>query len=758
MIIHYLKIAFRNLWKYRTHSLISVLCLAVGITFYTVMSLFVSRFTGYRDLPEVERRVILMGPRSFFSLDNIDYLHSLHIAEMDSLIVVSFSQIDIEAICFDNHQRELPYMAKFRLANEHYFPAYGLKVIAGNARMLNENEVVIHEKFARRAFGDENPIGFSIGVNRGKEGELRTYRIVGIVSGKVYSEEVCTDIYFPLSYLPKAAFSVETTIKKGISIQAFKERMNQVNLESGNEDSRIWIYSYEDRYKKVMWIELGGLLIGSLILLSGIINFLKFIIQMFYNRQRELAIRKCVGSGMTGLFFLLFAECFCMMTVALFLSMCISELVYTFVSQYMVKDMTAWIELTDVYWIQFKVYWVVLVICLLVCLYPVWRIRHASIINMVMVGTRRHVFRNVMIGVQMATSLFFVGSTAIIALVIDETTLHPVSYISEKEKEHILELEINSMRLGTYLDAILSDVKALPEVEACIQTMFGIGFGSIEQYFNNQQSYHVRIQVGNPDYFRFFKIPMTGKEVEPFSGNYIYVSKKFSEQLVKDSVQGVVKVDNVEYQVAGVYEHLHGETKGVVQSYIGTAFKTNMKKLEGGYVYFRIGSHADTRIMKEKIIAIIRKYVPETLPLEIRRLADEEKSNQSTIMMMSYGIFILAFVSLLVVALSIYSAISMDTVSRQKEVAIRKINGATPRVIAWLFGRIYVLTYLIVFAIVFPLGKQVAIIAFNEFNAPYRWDWVIVIFFGMALLIFMVTAFKIWQIMHINPASIIKKE
>ena len=756
MILHYLKVALCNLLKYRTHSLISVLCLAVGITFYTVMSLFINRYTGYRDLPDVERRIFLRMSRPFLTLDNIDYLHSLQIKEMDSLIVCSFSQIDIEAICIDQHQRELPYMAKFLLANERYFPANGLKVIAGNTRLLNENEVVIHEKFARRAFGDENPIGLSIGVNRGKEGKLRTYRIAGVVSGKIYYEEECTDIYFPLSYRPKAALNVETTIKKGISIQAFKERMNQVYMEPGNEDSRIQISSYDDVYKRVMWIELGGLLIGSLILLSGIINFLKFIIQMFYNRQRELAIRKCVGSGMTGLFFLLFAECFCMMTVALFLSMCISEITYTFASIYMVEEITSWFSLTDVYLIQFKVYLVVLLICMLICLYPVWRIRRTSIIQMVMVGTRRHVFRNVMIGIQLAISLFFVGSMCIIALVIDETTLHPISYLSEKEKEHTLEMKINSVRLGTNLDAILSDVKALPEVEASIQTMFGIGFGSIEQYFNNQQSYHVRVQVGNPDYFRFFKIPMMGKEVEPSSGNYIYVSKEFNEQLMKDSIQGVVKVDNVEYQIAGVYEHLHGETEGVVQAYIGTAFKTNITT--PGYVYFRISPHADADVIRKKIMTIIRKYVPDTLPLEIRHLTDEEKSYQNTVIMMYYGILILAFISLLVVTLSVYSAISMDTMSRQKEVAIRKINGATPKIIAWLFGRIYILTYLIVFAIILPLGKQIAIIAFDEFDAPYRWDWVIIIFFGMALLIFLVTAFKIWRIMHINPASIIKKE
>ena len=35
MILHYLKIALRNLLKYRTQSVISVLGLAVGLAFFT---------------------------------------------------------------------------------------------------------------------------------------------------------------------------------------------------------------------------------------------------------------------------------------------------------------------------------------------------------------------------------------------------------------------------------------------------------------------------------------------------------------------------------------------------------------------------------------------------------------------------------------------------------------------------------------------------------------------------------------------------
>ena len=67
------------------------------------------------------------------------------------------------------------------------------------------------------------------------------------------------------------------------------------------------------------------LFISSLILLSGLINFLKFTFQMFYARQRELALRKCVGSDSKGIFWLLFSEVFIMLTIAWFLSLIMGE-------------------------------------------------------------------------------------------------------------------------------------------------------------------------------------------------------------------------------------------------------------------------------------------------------------------------------------------------------------------------------------------------------------------------------------------------
>jgi hypothetical protein len=43
-------------------------------------------------------------------------------------------------------------------------------------------------------------------------------------------------------------------------------------------------------------------------------------------------------------------------------------------------------------------------------------------------------------------------------------------------------------------------------------------------------------------------------------------------------------------------------------------------------------------------------------------------------------------------------------------------------------------------------------------DVAYQWDWGIGLFFGFSLLLFIVTAEKIWEVMNLNPASIIKKE
>ena len=756
MILHYLKVALRNLLKYRTHSLISVLCLAVGITFFTVMSMYVSRVGFYRDQPNYERRVHIKKKVGWMSVKDWEQLQHIPIPELDSLAAISYYSSGTEIGAIDRNGREMPYDITYKMANHRAFADFGMKRVNGDIRMLHKDEVVISRDFAQKVFGQEDPLGMTLHWTPRRDGEIEFYRIVGVVDGffPINGDLTKPDVYFSLfAFEEGTSLYIESVLKPGMDIHRLNERLGQVQMDAADEKSTLEAFFTLSRYEGNIWIEAIGYFIAALVLISGMVNFLKFVIQMFYNRQRELAIRKCVGSGTAGTFCLLFAECFCMMTVAMFLSMCFSELTYTFLIYYVPEQVSNFINLPDIYVTSLKVYLVVLAVCMLIILWPVWRLRRTSIIHMVMIGTRRHVFRNVMIGIQMAISLFFLGATCVVWMMLNEYR-GGVSYLSDDEVEHTIQMNVSNARLAKHIDEVLADIRSLPEVEKQTTLMHGAETQWMDDYPGPGGGLMLR-QSGSATYFDFFNIPLEGKLMDDEEGHnrWAYVSRELHERMMKDSIVSI-RLDNMDYQIAGVYDQLHKE--GGDKRLVGSVFLCNKYK---GTCYFRVSPHADVKATMKKIKGICRKYVPETLPVDVRLFTDKRNTSEGMQDTIYYGILIMAFISVLVVALSIYSAISMDTVSRQKEVAIRKINGATPKIIGWMFGRTYIITFLVVFILLFLLTRPLLIVMMGaKFDIAYRFDWPLLIGLGMALIIFLVTAFKIWQIMHINPATIIKKE
>ncbi|WP_317133399.1 ABC transporter permease [Bacteroides cellulosilyticus] len=152
-----------------------------------------------------------------------------------------------------------------------------------------------------------------------------------------------------------------------------------------------------------------------------------------------------------------------------------------------------------------------------------------------------------------------------------------------------------------------------------------------------------------------------------------------------------------------------------------------------------------------------RTFIP-LREVEIKKLPDDKQDFMRSIQMMQGAMMILAIVSILLVVLSIYSAISMDTISRQKEMAIRKINGATPTTIATVFGKAYLTIFLLAFAVAYPLLRLAMMAIIDNMKVVSEWWWGVVLFFSVAFMIFLTTAYKIYRIMHINPAEIIKNE
>jgi ABC-type antimicrobial peptide transport system permease subunit len=322
-----------------------------------------------------------------------------------------------------------------------------------------------------------------------------------------------------------------------------------------------------------------------------------------------------------------------------------------------------------------------------------------------------------------------------------------------EEQERVVLLEINNSYLRKNKEAIVSELKRLTGISESLM---------VERVRQEQlqdttgMNFYVNMVYADVNYAEFFHISTQGESLSADNDQTVFISPQLQKFLNNNGMNdGNLTIGNQSYPIEGslpgTYQYDSHTTSG---REVGTAWKVSH---EGNMYYFRIAPQADIAQTIQQMNNVIHKYAPSTLPSSLHQLTDEKFNRLAHIETMGFLATVLAFISILLVVFSIYSAISLDTQNRQKEMAIRKINGATPKDIAILFGKSYALIFVLSYLFVYPLGRYLLTQVFYV-DAGSNWDWPIIVLVVMATLIVSVTAHKIREIMHINPALILKKE
>ena len=132
---------------------------------------------------------------------------------------------------------------------------------------------------------------------------------------------------------------------------------------------------------------------------------------------------------------------------------------------------------------------------------------------------------------------------------------------------------------------------------------------------------------------------------------------------------------------------------------------------------------------------------------------------------MQRGAWILSAICFVICFMGIWSSISLDTRSRQKEVAVRKVHGAKRKDVVLLFGRLYLWLIGVVSVLSIPMMIQ--------FNALLQ-EWgrqmdvpselispvmpIVTSIVVVSLVIAVVVGIHIRKVMKLQPADIIAKE
>ncbi|MDE6648667.1 MAG: ABC transporter permease [Muribaculaceae bacterium] len=129
------------------------------------------------------------------------------------------------------------------------------------------------------------------------------------------------------------------------------------------------------------------------------------------------------------------------------------------------------------------------------------------------------------------------------------------------------------------------------------------------------------------------------------------------------------------------------------------------------------------------------------------------------------GGWILGIVSLIICVMSIFSTISLDTRSRRKEVAIRKVNGAKGKNIYFMFGKLYLILIAMSSIFVVPVSmlfnRWIMLIVKDMSHDSALSLSVMPIILGIAvviLLIIIIIVYQIHKVVIVDPSKIIAKE
>ena len=164
MITYYLKVAFRNLWKYKTQHLIAlagvgVALLCFSICLYLVRYAFSMNhcFANYERIAELNIRDMKEG--KVLNYTPATLAEELRLQKPDgieALCVVDYSPIERPFNVEMPGGKQLPYTFFVAETDSSFFQVLTPKILCGSAEVskMMPNSLVVSESMARRVYGD----------------------------------------------------------------------------------------------------------------------------------------------------------------------------------------------------------------------------------------------------------------------------------------------------------------------------------------------------------------------------------------------------------------------------------------------------------------------------------------------------------------------------------------------------------------------------------------------------------------------------
>ena len=792
MLLHNLKVALRNILKYKVQTLGSILSLAIGMVTLAVVHSFLQNFrmASINHEPYYDRVYNLR----FDSIQKRQSDNSIRInGDIVRAVKANGGPRCIEQGPYAPNGMLTGGWAEFTLngktrrkmqldavpLDRHYPNFVGIRsaITGEKIKVLGPHDAIINEKQAKQIFGDKNPVGASIRLSK-------SYGNYQLRLVDVYQDLSLTELNMSSSALfyspweledmdPEQFYAVNlyVVLKEGCTPQQLKAEVNgrlkPLGLKVKTEKLKERL---SEEYSSVAIARSITYLIGSLILLAAIIGFLRMQTQLFWMRRREISLR--ITNGATRLqLFSMFATEVVMIVLGAYL---VAVLMGSWICDYLAKPQFA--EITSELGTVSHLYLYSLVIGLVVmmlCLAIIWIVlnricKRKQALESGMRRSHNHWFRNTMLGVQVMISMFFLGVTFCLLCWVGK--MADFNHIPDDERAYKQSLFLQT-NAAENVQRLRDKLIHLPQVERWIP--YGCGFWQLNELAENEEfskaawqdnSYvisHYKIQTASDtSYLDFFKIKVNWKP-KANRKKCILVNEELYKYMRQYHVapNDILTVDEMDsYQIAGTF--LSIPYQGSMRTDIYSFIVIDPKNAYDAKHYILVAKPGEYKEMQIAVDRIIQKLEPAVVKPMSSNLRDYMVRSMFALEILQNIAWILAIVSLAICLISIFSTVMLDTQTRKKEVAIRKVNGALTKDITKLFGSTYLVITLIamVFAVVAMLLFHIVLsqtFEMVEINPAFPISMSVVIVIGFIAAII---ACQVRKIMKVDPSEILAKE
>jgi putative ABC transport system permease protein len=786
MILLQLRIIFRNFKNTQLYSAITILGLTVGMAATILLFTYVQYELSYDRFHEKSERIYRINS---ILTSETDQIYPVCIGLKDSTLQKQVPEIEEQLQIFTDNSSNA---TEFTRDNERFKNIYliysdpvihqvfTINYIRGNPdeALVNPNSVVLTRSLSERMFGSIDIIGKTILKNNSKD----PFSVTGVIEDYPSNSHLKIDAIIPLK-------SISYIYNEGCELNTYVLFHNNINLEEGINKTIISYNSllsqhFNNHFKKTGCVlqkltdihlksgfqAKGGfdadykkvfiyLSLALVVLLIAIINFINLLTAQYEGKLKDIGIQKALGGSRIQIITSFLVKSFIFSFVSLIFAAFLVDTLIPELGLILNRD------LVSTYHNNFTLFVVLPLLAVIVGLisgiYPALFISGFSPDNLIkrnLSVTSSSRFTRALVAMQFSIMIFLIVSL----IVMKKQIIFMKNADLGINSEGVISITSLGYTIGKSYPAIKNELKSIPDIKSV---------GASHHLFGGSPSGQ-RIEVIGNGQKKEYPI----KEYRVLPGffetlGFRFISGRSFDENINTDKTGVV-LNETAVRTFGLTDPLNSRIlKNDTMHIIGVVKDFHFSSLEESIepMMFRYDNNILNIVLKisgmdihnvlQKVEKIIKEFDPEYV-MDYVVLEDFCRNRYGSREQMETLSTYAAIFSLLLAVLGLYALTAIMVQKRAKEIALRKINGATRIQVVKLLISAYILQVIVAFIIAAPVGWYVMHGWLKNFAYKTGLSWWIFLLTGIiALAIALLTvSWQSWKASTVNPVESLRFE